>query len=431
MIKDMIRKTPQNTYFRGLSDAEVELSRKKHGENKLTESKKRSFIRQFISNLGDPVIKVLLGALIINIVFLIRGGEIYETIGIGISVFLATFISTMSEYGSEAAFSKLKSDSEQTKIRVRRNGKILEIPTNELVVGDIILLCAGEKIPADCVLLSGTLGVNQSMMTGENREVFKKPCESVSQISINPALDPSQYYALIGGCVIISGEGESRVSVVGDATFLGGISREVQEQTRESPLRLRLTKLASTISKLGYIAAIFVALAYLINSFILDSGAHPTLIFMKLSDVHYLFSKLLHAFTLGVTVIVVAVPEGLPMMIAVVLSANIKKMVKDNVLVRKAVGIEAAGSMNILFTDKTGTLTEGHLSVKEYILGDGTILPCSKNAKKNNIMRLFALSALYNTSSQISSNVKGSLFAVGGNMTDLALAESAKEYISQ
>ncbi|MBR4295265.1 MAG: calcium-translocating P-type ATPase, PMCA-type [Clostridia bacterium] len=429
MIKDMIRKTPQNTYFRGLSDAEVELSRKKHGENKLTESKKRSFIRQFISNLGDPVIKVLLGALIINIVFLIRGGEIYETIGIGISVFLATFISTMSEYGSEAAFSKLKSDSEQTKIRVRRNGKILEIPTNELVVGDIILLCAGEKIPADCVLLSGTLGVNQSMMTGENREVFKKPCESVSQISINPALDPSQYYALIGGCVIISGEGEARVSVVGDATFLGGISREVQEQTRESPLRLRLTKLASTISKLGYIAAIFVALAYLINSFILDSGAHPTLIFMKLSDVHYLFSKLLHAFTLGVTVIVVAVPEGLPMMIAVVLSANIKKMVKDNVLVRKAVGIEAAGSMNILFTDKTGTLTEGHLSVKEYILGDGTILPCSKNAKKNNIMRLFALSALYNTSSQISSNVKGSLFAVGGNMTDLALAESAKEYI--
>ncbi len=422
MVNEKTRVTAKKSIQRGLSAAEVASSREKYGENRLTAAKKRSFLRQFASNLGDPVIRILLGALLLNILFLFRGGDIYETVGIGVSVFLATFISTMSEYGSEAAFARLSEESEQRMSRVRREGKICEIPVTEIVVGDIILLGAGEKIPADCVLLSGTLGVDQSAMTGENREVQKEPFSGREEGAI--ALDPSLPYALLGGCNIVSGEGEARVSVVGDATFLGGISREVQQQTRESPLRLRLAKLASTISRLGYIAAILVALAYLINSFILDSGLHPALIFMKLGDVRYLFSKLLHAFTLGLTVIVVAVPEGLPMMIAVVLSANIKKMVRDNVLVRKPVGIEAAGSMNILFTDKTGTLTEGRLAVKEYILGDGTVIQAHNGTKKDKIMRFFALSGLFNTSSKLDEKQH----ALGGNMTDIALTQGVSGY---
>ena len=420
MVSEKIKINRETNIIRGLSDAEVKKSREEHGENRLTAVKKRSFMRQFFANLGDPVIKILLFALLLNILFLIRGGDIYETIGIGISVFLATFISTLSEYGSEAAFRRLSEESDGTACRVRRNGVTHEIPTSEIVVGDIILLCAGERIPADCVLISGELGVDQSAMTGENREIRKLP--AASNVTDQMPLDPSQSHALLGGCTIISGKGEARVAVVGDATFLGGISREIRQQTRESPLRLRLTKLASSISKLGYVAALLVGLAYLINSFIIDSGSHPALILMKLGDVRYLFEKLLHAFTLGLTVLVVAVPEGLPLMISVVLSANIKKMVRDHVLVRKAVGIEAAGSMNILFTDKTGTLTEGKLTLREYLLGDGTVISSPKSQEK--IMSLFALSGIFNSSSEVSA--KG--HAVGGNMTDIALTESVLQY---
>ncbi|MBE6538044.1 MAG: calcium-translocating P-type ATPase, PMCA-type [Ruminococcaceae bacterium] len=429
MVAEKKRQIARDEEVRGLSSAEVEASRLKYGENRMSKRKSRTFIGAFLSNLGDPVIKVLLGALIINILFLFSSGDIYETVGIGISVFLATFISTLSEYGSEAAFEKLNESGEDVKYRVRRDGCIKEITPEEIVVGDILLLSAGEKIPADCILITGELDVDQSAMTGEGKEVHKRPF--VGSEPTSPALEPSLSYALLGGCVIVSGEGVARVAVVGDSTFLGGISSEIQMQTRESPLRIRLTKLAATISKLGYIAAALVAFAYLINSFILDSGLHPALILMKLGDVHYLFSKLLHAFTLGLTVIVVAVPEGLPMMIAVVLSANIKRMTKDNVLVRKPVGIEAAGSMNILFTDKTGTLTEGKLTVKEYILGDGTLVSPLGKVQKSGIMRLFALSGIFNTSSVLTREKKGRVTAFGGNMTDRALTESASPYFPE
>ncbi|MBQ8005863.1 MAG: cation-transporting P-type ATPase, partial [Clostridia bacterium] len=421
MVYENIKIKSRNNADMGLSSEQVNESRKKYGENRLTAVKRRSFLRQFASNLGDPVIRILLGALVLNLLFLFRGGDIYETVGIGISVFLATFISTLSEYKSETAFSKLSQASKELFCHVRRDGCIRKIPTEEIVVGDIIILSAGEKIPADCILLSGSMAVDQSAMTGESREVQKTPYCGKEAAA---ALDPSLSYALLGGCNIVWGEGEAKVAYVGDSTFIGGISTEIQQSTRESPLRLRLTRLASTISRLGYVAAILVAVAYLINSFILDSGFHSALISMKLSDAGYIFSKLLHAFTLGLTVIVVAVPEGLPMMIAVVLSANIKKMIRDNVLVRKPAGIEAAGSMNILFTDKTGTLTEGKLSVKEYILGDGSAFFADKSAKKEKIAELFALSGIFNTSSKLDEGKK----AIGGNMTDRALLSAAASF---
>lgn len=412
----------------GLSKAQVEESRRIYGENRFGKSKKRSFLRQFIANMGDPVIRILLSALLLNVLFLFRSSDWYETVGIGISVFLATFISTMSEYGSEEAFEKLSEESEKLNVRAVRDGSVVEIPTTDIVVGDLLILSAGEKIPADCVITAGFIGVDQSSMTGENREVSKEP-ERRPDTSPGRRLDPSQSFSMLGGCVIISGECEAVVCSVGDATFLGGISQEVQMQTRESPLKIRLTALAGAISKLGYIAAVLVAVAYLFNSFFIDSGFHPALIEMKLFDMKYLFGQLFHAFTLGLTVIVVAVPEGLPMMIAVVLSANIKKMVKDNVLVRKPVGIEAAGSMNILFTDKTGTLTEGRLCVTEYILGDGSAFSLSSKGRKepDDVTLCLALSGLLNTSSVISGGERG-VCAVGGNMTDMAFAESTASF---
>ncbi len=402
----------------GLNEDEVRRSREEHGANTLTRQKRKSFLRQFVSNLGDPVIKILLFALAIKVVMLFGESDKLETIGIAIAVFLATLISTLSEYGSARAFDRLSEESSKTVCRVRRNGTVREVPLGELVVGDIVLLDAGEMIPADGFLMDGELRSDQSAMTGESREVVKRPSGGEKRA------DPAALSALFRGCTVTSGRGEMIVSAVGDSTFLGAISKEIQMEQRESPLRRRLSKLAGQISKLGYLAAVLVALAYLFNTFFMDSGMRMEVIRLKLTDTGYLFSELLHAFTLALTVIVVAVPEGLPMMIAVVLSSNIRRMVRDNVLVRKPVGIEAAGSMNVLFTDKTGTLTEGNMRVTSLIL------PSGERANLHDVLQkrgefadLLALSLRHGSGASVGKNANGKLCALGGNATDRALLE--------
>ncbi len=404
----------------GLSDAQVAESRKSHGANVLSVRPQKSFLAHFFSNLGDPVIKILLCALGVNIIFAFRGGDILETVGIGISVFLAAFISTVSERGGESAFKRLSEEIAHAEFRVRRNGRIVSLPIEDIVVGDIVLVGAGEQIPADGYILSGNLRVDQSSMTGESREVEKRNTRERS-------LSPESPSALLRGCAVISGECEMEVARVGDATFLGEISKEIQLDTRESPLKVRLSKLAKQISRLGYLAAALVAAAYLFNSFFIDSAFNMQLVEMKLRNTPYLLETLLHAFMLGLTVIVVAVPEGLPMMIAVVLSSNIKRMIKDNVLVRKPVGIEAAGSMNILFTDKTGTLTEGKMSVSNILLGDGTSFDGAAELRKRarKVFDVFDVSCRLNTVAIISDSK-----IIGGNATERALLESVMKYPS-
>ena len=397
---------------KGLSEAQVVDSRIKHGENLLTKKGRRSFFSCFVSNLGDPVIRVLLVALAVNLAVAFRGGNIYESIGIAVSVFLATFISTLSEYGGEAAFDSLQKESDKLLCRVRRDGKIIQIQAREVVVGDLLMLRAGDKIPADATVVYGEAGVDQSAMTGETREVQKHTMSDGQGKS--HATDPSRADVLPGGCLVVSGECEAVVCAVGDKTLLGEISREIQEETRESPLKLRLTKLAATVSRLGYMAAAIIAVASLFDAFVIDSGFQRELVLMKLSDVNYVFRELLSAFMLGLTVVVMAVPEGLPMMIAVVLSSNIRRMVRDNVLVRKATGIEAAGSMNILFTDKTGTLTEGKPTFERYLSCSGGEIPNGSEEE-----RLLALSARFNTSYK-----PGIEAAAAGGGTDAALWES-------
>ncbi len=410
-------KSPPSTRRGGLSDAEVLASREKHGANVFSTRKQKSFVRRFFENLGDPVIRILLAALIVNLIFVFKGGDIAETVGIGISVFLAAFISALSEHGGENAFRRLAGEEGAREYRVRRNGKILTVPSSELVVGDTVLLCAGEKIPADCRLMRGEVSVDQSAITGESKEVNKHP---EAKTAFSPS--PESKCTLLGGCPILAGEGEAAIFAVGDNSFLGKISIEVQADTRESPLKIRLAKLAHQISLLGYLAAFLVAFAFLFNCFVIDSGFEWGAVLLKIRNVPYLLEKLLHAFMLGLTVIVVAVPEGLPMMIAVVLSSNIRRMVRDNVLVRKPVGIEAAGSMNLLFTDKTGTLTEGKMSLDKIILPDGTRFGSADALLKRSpdIGRLFVMSCTQNTSSELSGNI-----AVGGNGTDRALLTSA------
>ena len=416
-------KSDKDMKFCGLDKKEVEKSRKEHGENIFTVKKKKSFWGRFLANLGDPVIKILIGALIINILFMFRDADWFETGGIAVSVFLATLISTLSEYGSEAAFERLSEECGRLKCRGIRQGEIAETDIEKIVVGDYVVLGAGEQIPADGEIVSGKITVDQSSMTGESIEVEKTPRTDKNAENNTPS---SGYYCH-RGCTVLSGSGIMRVCEVGDKTFLGGISREVQTETRESPLKIRLRKLAGQISRLGYIAAVLVALVYLFNVIVLDSAFDTEIIKYKLTSFDYMFSQLFHALTLGLTVIVVAVPEGLPMMIAVVLSSNIKRMVKDNVLVRKPVGIEAAGSMNILFTDKTGTLTEGKLSVGDIYSGGGEKFDGTDglSALGGEIYRQFVNSVILNTSSSVGKNSKGEKCALGGNSTDKALLNEA------
>ncbi len=399
---------------KGLCDSEVALSEKNFGKNVFSSYKPKSFLRCFISNLGDPVVKILIGALIVNLFLVFRGGDVIETIGIGISVFLSTLISTLSERGSEAAFRRLDAECSRSLYRVFRNGRLCEIPIEDVVVGDIVKVSAGEQIPADGFVIHGEIKLDQSMITGESREISKI-------YSMDKTRTPSSKSAVFRGCTILSGEAEIEIFAVGEQTFLGKISDEVKMDTRESPLKVRLSKLARQISVIGYVAALLIALTYLFNIFVIDSGFEWLLIVQKVKDFHYLLEHLLHALMLGLTVIVMAVPEGLPMMIAVILSSNIKRMIKDKVLVRKPVGIEAAGSMNILFTDKTGTITEGKMSVDEIICSNLKSFKDLKSLEKDSpkIAELYLQNAYFNTLATIS---EGSV--LGGNATEKALSES-------
>ena len=397
----------------GLDEREVADSRREHGANVMTKRRKKSFWRRLLTNMGDPVIRILLVALGVNVLFTFRDGDVMECVGIAVSVVLATLISTLSECSSESAFERLNAEAGREYCRVRRRRGIEQIKSTEVVVGDVVLLSPGDKIPADGLIFSGEVAVDQSAMTGESREVRKRP-------SPDSSLDPAAPSSVLGGCAVMAGEGEAVICAVGDNTALGEISREVQSETRDSPLKIRLSKLARQISVLGYIMAAVVAVISLCDSLIFDGGFDPQAITARLSDWHLVVEAALHALTLGLTVIVVAVPEGLPMMIAVVLSANIRRMARDMVLVLKPVGIEAAGSMNILFTDKTGTLTEGVLSVGEIYCGDGTAYsPDKLRTRGAGLYRSFVRGCLCNNSAK---RTEGGIS--GGNATDRALLGS-------
>lgn len=397
--------------IKGLSEKEVETSRNINGSNALTKQKTKSIFAKFIENFSDPIIRVLLIALFLNVLFSVGRVNWLETGGIVVAILISTFVSTFSEVGSEKAFIKLSQDANSKRSRVFRCGEIFEIPTDEIVVGDVVSISSGEIIPADGKIIDGLLTVDQSALNGESIEIHKKPSKADDMENL------SAENALFRGTVALSGEALMKVGVVGDATLYGKIAQQLQTQTRESPLKLRLSKLAGQISKIGYVAAACVALFYLFHFFVMQSGYNWPKMLEKLSTPTILFPTLLHAFTLAITVVVVAVPEGLPMMITVVLSSNMKRMMKDNVLVKKMVGIETAGSMNLLFSDKTGTLTCGRMSISSFLLGDGSVCRTKKEISSiKTVYELLTLNAYYNTESHVSGRK-----IIGGNNTDRAI----------
>ena len=399
----------------GLKPEEVLRSKEKHGDNSLAKEKTKSFFRKFIENLNDPIIKVLIFALIIEVVFTFGHCNFFEVGGIIAAILIATTVSTASEYGSERAFKKMQSDSMSSCVRVLRNGEIVEIPSNDIVVGDIVYLFAGERVQADGIIISGSIKVDQSALNGESREVTKYEYNGGGEWEL------SDNGKVFRGSVITSGEAIMRVGRVGAQTYYGMVAKDVQSETRESPLKIRLAKFASQISKIGYIMAGIVALTYLFNTFVADNGFVISKIAESFKDGKFVFSTLMHALTLMITVVVVAAPEGLPMMITVVLSANMKKMLKDGVLVKKLVGIETAGSMNILFTDKTGTLTTGKLECDKIITEDSVYKSITVLKKSSTLYRYISMNAKHNNDAVVS---HGKI--IGGNSTDKALAEYFK-----
>ena len=384
----------------GLTEKEVAESRRKHGNNEISGAERESFIKLLLSTLGDPIIKILLIALAIKTLFLFQDFDWYETIGIVIAIFLASFISSISEYGSGKAFEKLQEEASKIKTKVKRENKIKEIEIGEVVVGDIISLEAGDEIPADGYILTGNLLVNESNLNGEMKEIKKNNKDE-----------------LYRSTVVYSGEALMLVTKVGDETVYGKLAKEIHEKTPDSPLKIRLTKLAQQISKLGYIGAVLVTFSYLFSVFVIDNNFNINAIVNDITNFPLVFGHLLHALTLSVTIIVVAVPEGLPMMITLVLSSNMKRMLKSNVLVRKLTGIETAGNINILFTDKTGTITKGKLEVIKVSDVKGHTYTNEKELKSNlPFYKLVKISCQANNSSVYSDDE-----IVGGNITDRAL----------
>lgn len=392
--------------YNGLSKSEVIKSRNKYGSNKISTGKKNSFLKLLLETMGDPIIRILLIALAIKTLFLFRDFDWYETIGILIAILLASFISTISEYGSEAAFSRLQEESSKIKVKVIRDKKVALVFVDEVVVNDIVVLEPGDKIPADGVVIEGELSVDESMLNGEKKEAKKTPGSTVYR-----------------GSVIYKNRGLIKVSSVGENTMYGKIAKEIEEKEPKSPLKERLVGFAKVISRIGYIGAVLISLSYLFKVIVIDNNFNGTLILETLKNFHLMADYLIYALTLSVTIIVVAVPEGLPVMITLVLSSNMKRMLKDNVLVRKLVGIETSGSLNVLLTDKTGTLTKGKLSValiKSYQTG-------FKNQKSLEVYSNYAdeivKSLYYNNESTLSNNK-----IIGGNITDQALLSYIKNF---
>ncbi|MBR5444796.1 MAG: HAD-IC family P-type ATPase, partial [Clostridia bacterium] len=346
----------------GLTTQEAEEMRKKYGTNRITRRKPPGFLRQFLRNLNDPIIRILIGAMLLNILFLFPDIDWYECGGIAFAVLISALVSTVSEYSSGRAFASLYARSGEAEYAVRRNGEFTPLPLGELVCGDVVRLQPGDIVPADGILLSGELYCDEASLTGEAEPVRK----TASQRNIVPAPETADLRGedgLFRGSAVCSGEGILLVLKVGDNTLYGQLAAQLQEEDLPSPLKERLTRLAGNISRIGYISAAVVAITHLVYAFWVESGRNPAIMWNRLQDLPFVWSECLAALTMAISILVVAVPEGLPMMITVVLSSNMRKMLKNGVLVRKMVGIETAGSLSLLFTDKTGTLTTGELTV--------------------------------------------------------------------
>ena len=402
--------------IKGLNKNQIDESRRLHGDNIIHEAKPETFWDKFKGAFNDPMIKLLLAIAAIMAIMAFMGyAEFGELIGIAISVLLVTGISAKTEIASDNEYRKLKDSTKKDVCKVHRDGKIIEIEIDDLVVGDMVILQSGDKIPADGYLYQGELRVDNSALNGEAEECKKYAVENAKaykEIAMTADVTGDTFvdsHSLFRGAVVFNGEGVMEVTKVGMKTMMGAMAADMADDEVESPLKVKLTKLAEQISMFGYIGSVVIALALLAHKVIVAGGFTDYFS----SGAVFVFKDVLEAVMLAVVIVVMAVPEGLPLMIAIVLMRNTSKMLQNNVLVRKPIGIETAGSLNILFSDKTGTITKGELEVVEFF--DGNLKDTYKDGSK--VKEMMKLCIGKNTGAMF--DAKGKV--VGGNATDKAL----------
>ena len=401
--------------FNGLTDQEVEASRQKYGTNEIPDSEPTTFWDEFKETFGDPMIRILLAiAALMIVMFFLGYAEIYEPLGTIVAVLIVAFVSAKTGVASDTKYRELKDRTEKEHCKVYRNGRVMVVNVDDVVVGDKVLLQSGDKVPADGVLVSGSLRVDNSALNGEAEECKKTAAEEDFQLADDITGDTFvDAHSLFRGAVIFDGEGVLDVRKVGLKTMMGRMADEMQGDEVDSPLKVKLSKLAGQISVFGYVGATVIAILYFAY-FIVSAGGVSAYFALGAEQI---IKDVVEAVSLAIVIIVCAVPEGLPLMISLVLMQNTSKMLDHNVLVRKAEGIETAGSLNILFSDKTGTITKGSLEVVEFFTADGRVIPIPELSGHAGVKKLLDLAIGKNTQSMFDSSHK----VIGGNATDQAL----------
>lgn len=346
----------------GLTDEQVKQSREQHGKNVLTPPQRTSLWKLYLDKYRDPIIQILLVASFVSLILAFIEKNFMETIGIFVAVFLATTVGFYFERDAAKKFNLLTALSEEQPVKVRRNGKVMEIPRHDVVVGDVVLVEVGDEVPADGELIvCNDLQINESTLTGE----------PVTEKSLEGGGDGAYPRNIIlRSTMVMNGRGEFVVTAVGDATEIGKVAKKSTEQTSvETPLHMQLDKLAKMISKVGSVVSVAAFFIFLIHD-ILTNPAWGG------KDYFYMAEIVLKYFMMAVTLIVMAVPEGLPMAITLSLALNMRRMLKSNNLVRKLHACETMGAVTVICTDKTGTLTQNKMQVSalELKLGDEALL---------------------------------------------------------
>ena len=477
--------------LQGLTDAQVLASREKYGKNEIEEAPPESFFGAFMESFKDPIIMLLMGiaALYLVLAFL-NLGSFFEPIGIFLTMCLVAFVNAKTTTSADKKYRALKDSTKKESIKVYRNGVLTVIDVSEVVVGDIVVLQSGDRVPADGTLISGKLSVNNVSLNGETEEAKKTAASSdwtfPTEVVGDTLVDK---HSLFKGTTIYDGEGYMEVVKVGMKTMMGEMAADMTDDEVESPLQLKLGVLAGQISTFGYIGAIAIAIVYMIHYIIVAGGAgkyfanvavpsslqtvgiiaaliaipviyiamkfmgdkkakaeneddyEPInkgktcvmgialgavvsfMVAMFMLDMS-VFKDIMNAIVIALLIVVCAVPEGLPLMIAIVLQQNTGKMLDLQVLVRKAIGIETAGSLNVLFSDKTGTITKGMLEVVKFFTADGNFIELNElSTKAGKVKSLLDLSIGKNTNSMYDSSHR----VVGGNATDQALLKFLSE----
>lgn len=357
--------------FKGLTSAEVQASKNTHGDNRLSSKEANSLLSIFIEAFQDQWILILLAALGLKIIFNFVGmifpaiGEAnwYEAISLIFAILMSTGFSAISQYHNEQKFNTLQEEASKTNAKVYRDGKLKEVLVDNIVKGDQILLQSGDKVPVDGIILEGKLKVNQAVLNGESEDAKKLPLGDQEEPDSSDLFTELKVFR---GTVVTSGEAVMEATQIGDNTVLGSINTSLQEDSKDSPSKEKLNQLAGNIGVLGYSAGGAYSVINLVLGFIALNKANNL-------NGGSIFLLIIETILFAVTIIIMAVPEGLPMMLALVSSMNSGRLLAQNILVRHPDTIETAGYMNILFSDKTGTITEGKLSVVDFFLADGTL----------------------------------------------------------